>query len=83
MRQGGFLRDSDPAQRDELCHLFTSRCAEPEHGGLPKLNINEEIFRSGTSVNDPNLNTFTSLPIDDVAACHHRDVLLNDSCVMM
>jgi hypothetical protein len=34
----------------------------------PKLHINKEIFWSGTSVNDPNVNISTSLPIDNDAA---------------
>ena len=47
----------------------TLRATQILTGRAPtKLNTDEEIFRSGTSVDDPNVNISASLPIDDVAA---------------
>jgi hypothetical protein len=43
-------------------------------------NTDEEIFRSGTSMGDPNVNIFASLA-NDVAACHHRWYCLMIDCV--
>ena len=42
-----------------------ARCAEPEHDDpQPKLNIQNDLFYSGTSMKDPDVNVTTSPPID-------------------
>ena len=46
-----------------------ARCAEPEHDDpQPKLNIRNDLFYSGTSMKDPDVNVTISPPIDDLVA---------------